>query len=635
MRIKSCTKRVPTPKKSLRRRWIVVEDDYDTEIVGHVQVVKESQERGEAQPREEAHEDNNQAEVEVQNEDSVRLPQHLGDPPHSSSLYARQISQPPLIPVLSDEPPSTQSQSSQPPIEHDQQLIHTDGLNPVPPSEDNVSKPIAPEQQTQYIPHPYKNPLLQSIPDSVEGWPKINKRRSIKRPPPTRQSFILNPDPDKPPTFYVPVDKEDFSDGNAGYHCYDIASDEDTDDTSIFPQSNADAPVSQVRLELGMEFETLNQFRKEVQKFNINIERSIFFDHCDSTRSKTICYDEDCPWQIYCAKRTFRASYQVKTFVNEHTCSRDNHCKSANGKWYALFYLCLPLKKNTNCQLWQLTGLPCRHACAASAYHNRRPEEYAHNWLIMDAYNVACQTSIVQFQARSSGSTLTPSPFCHHGTENQLEDLQPRETREMMALKRRAGHNKRSCKKRNEAIGEGNSASQVPVNDEDEDMLAEMYWEETLEAAEAEQEATEEGNRTATPHAAQQPQPMPPPPNTQPQPPTNNATTKKQVKRRSIRRPPPTRQILQPSTPSVNLPTTTPSTHNSQTTPHPLQGASAETSTRFIQFMTIPSVVTPIARGRGTTVRGRGQSRGRGRIGASSGGKNGISSGSSNSTPIL
>ncbi|XP_020967348.1 uncharacterized protein LOC110266726 [Arachis ipaensis] len=63
------------------------------------------------------------------------------------------------------------------------------------------------------------------------------------------------------------------------------------------------------------------------------LARSIFFARCDSTRSKAICYDEDCPWQIYCAKRTFSASYQVKTFVNEHTCSRDNHCKSADGKW--------------------------------------------------------------------------------------------------------------------------------------------------------------------------------------------------------------------------------------------------------------------------------------------------------------
>ncbi|XLR01558.1 hypothetical protein S83_067756 [Arachis hypogaea] len=112
MRIKNCAKRIPTPKNSPRRRLIIVKDDDDAKIVGHVQVVKEAQERGEAQPREKAHENNNQVDVEVQNEDSVRLPQHLGDPPHSSSPDARQISQPLPIPVLPDEPPSTQSQPS-------------------------------------------------------------------------------------------------------------------------------------------------------------------------------------------------------------------------------------------------------------------------------------------------------------------------------------------------------------------------------------------------------------------------------------------------------------------------------------------------------------------------------------------
>ncbi|RYR46388.1 hypothetical protein Ahy_A07g032128 [Arachis hypogaea] len=119
--------------------------------------------------------------------------------------------------------------------------------------------------------------------------------------PPTGQSFIPNPDPDKPPTFFVMIDEEDFFYDNAGYHCYEsedlhsIPSDEDSEETPFFPHSNADAPVSQVRLKVGMEFETLNQFRKVVRKFNINIKRSNFFVRCDSTRSKAICYDEDCP----------------------------------------------------------------------------------------------------------------------------------------------------------------------------------------------------------------------------------------------------------------------------------------------------------------------------------------------------
>ncbi|XP_057730652.1 uncharacterized protein LOC130945987 [Arachis stenosperma] len=43
---------------------------------------------------------------------------------------------------------------------------------------------------------------------------------------------------------------------------------------------------------------------------------------------------------------------------------------------------CLPVKVSVDlgkgtcsCRVWQLTGLPCRHVCAALAYQNRRPEE--------------------------------------------------------------------------------------------------------------------------------------------------------------------------------------------------------------------------------------------------------------------
>ncbi|RYR60786.1 hypothetical protein Ahy_A04g017845 [Arachis hypogaea] len=381
MRVKRCTRRVPTPKKSPKRRLIVVEDKDDAEIISNLQVRKEDRKRSsEAQSREEAYEAHKQAGLEAQ-------------------------------------------------------------------KKDNIS-----------------------------------------------QSFIPNPDPDKPPTFYVPVDDDDFSDENPGHHCYEseelhsIASDDDTEQTPIFSQSNVNAPVNQVRLEVGMEFETLSHFRKAVRKFNINIGKSIFFSRCDSTRSKAICYDEDCPWQIYCAKRTFPASFQVKTFLNEHTCSRDNHC------------------------------LPCRHACAALAYQNRRPEEYAHNWLTMGAYNAAYQTSMRPVPSQEylehdvdTLPILPPryrKPIGRPTLKRDKRNDGPKEKSDPHRTTRRigtiiciyclqAGHNKRSCKKRKEAAGEGSSIPQAQTDAEDEDMMAEMYYEETLESAEAEQEATEDGNQTA------------------------------------------------------------------------------------------------------------------------------------------
>ncbi|RYR01954.1 hypothetical protein Ahy_B06g080815 [Arachis hypogaea] len=476
-RRKVCAKRVPTPKKTPRRRLAVVEDDDDAEIVGSP-----------------------------------------------------------------DEPPSTHSQPSQPPLEVEQQPSETHGTDPVPPhdanvseasqqpwqsddtdqfipSQANVSDHIAPEQVTQYIPHPYRNLLSQEIPESAppsdsnrtpqnnetnasdeaEGQRKKNRRRSTKRPPPTGQTFIPNPDPDKPPTFYVPVDQEDFSDDNAGYHCYEsedlrsIPSDEDSDDTTAFPQSNADAPVSQVRLEGGMEFETLNQFRKAVRKFNINIGRSIFFARCDSTRSKAICYDEDFPWQIYCANRTFPASYQVKTFVNEHTCSRDNHCKSAD----------VPSQEF----LEHVDTLP----------------------ILPPRYRKPIGRPSMKRDKRNDAPKDKSDP---HRTKRRIGTI-------VCKYCLQAGHNKRSCKKRKEAMGEGSAAPQVPASDEDEDMLAKMYYEETLEAAEAEAAATEVGNGSTAAQTSQPPPPMPHPAATQPHDTTTTGAAKKQHKRRSVKRPPP------------------------------------------------------------------------------------------------
>ncbi|XP_025664461.1 uncharacterized protein [Arachis hypogaea] len=74
-------------------------------------------------------------------------------------------------------------------------------------------------------------------------------------------------------------------------------------------------------------------FKKAVRKYNIAIGRSIFFPRFDPKRSKAICYNENCPWQIYCVQKTHPLSYQVKTFVDQHTCARNNKCKSANEKW--------------------------------------------------------------------------------------------------------------------------------------------------------------------------------------------------------------------------------------------------------------------------------------------------------------
>ncbi|XLR62772.1 hypothetical protein S83_013444, partial [Arachis hypogaea] len=72
MRVKRCTRRVPTPKKSPKRRLIVVEDKDDAEIISNLQVRKEDRKRSsEAQSREEAYEAHKQAGLEAQKKDNI------------------------------------------------------------------------------------------------------------------------------------------------------------------------------------------------------------------------------------------------------------------------------------------------------------------------------------------------------------------------------------------------------------------------------------------------------------------------------------------------------------------------------------------------------------------------------------
>ncbi|RYR23974.1 hypothetical protein Ahy_B02g057462 [Arachis hypogaea] len=141
---------------------------------------------------------------------------------------------------------------------------------------------------TQYIPQPCNEPESQeqrfqpenethcegsqpsssqpepsTNPDVGAGSPKKRKRRSTVRPPPSGQTFIPNQDPNKHHSIFIPVEGEDMAEPSAGMHCYEseeldsVASDDEDSQQAAFPQANPDAPVRDVRLEVGMKFENL------------------------------------------------------------------------------------------------------------------------------------------------------------------------------------------------------------------------------------------------------------------------------------------------------------------------------------------------------------------------------------------
>lgn len=52
------------------------------------------------------------------------------------------------------------------------------------------------------------------------------------------------------------------------------------------------------------------------------------------------------------------------------------------------------------CRLWQLTGMPCKHAIAAIAHKHDRPENYCNGWLTTGAYNATYEFYVQPTQSQ-------------------------------------------------------------------------------------------------------------------------------------------------------------------------------------------------------------------------------------------
>src|ERR1044072_5803656 len=60
------------------------------------------------------------------------------------------------------------------------------------------------------------------------------------------------------------------------------------------------------------------------------------------------------------------------------------------------------------CRVWQLTGMPCRHAISAIAFKNLSPENFCHAWLTMSAYNSTYEFYVTP---TLSHEYWTPTPY--------------------------------------------------------------------------------------------------------------------------------------------------------------------------------------------------------------------------------
>ncbi|RYQ81833.1 hypothetical protein Ahy_B10g100435 [Arachis hypogaea] len=244
-------------------------------------------------------------------------------------------------------------------------------------------------------------------------------------------------------------------------------------------------------------------------------------------------------------------------------------------------------KRTCSCRFWKLIGLPCRHACDPLAYQNRRPEEHAHNWLSMGAYNSTYQFVIQPVPSQEYWQHVDLPPILHPVYKKQIgrpklkRDKKNDVPKEPTSDPHRAPRN-RSCSKKKEAMAGsagGQSSSQHPAVDDEEEAarLEEIHMCLLL------QETT------------LVPQPFPNPvmsPSLRP------PTAKRpQKKKKNLRRPPPTSQqppsalaSVRPTTPITTSPSPPASDVPPTVTPQTMQTASQSTTSRFMDFMPTPAV---------------------------------------------
>ncbi|KAL5141932.1 hypothetical protein HKD37_09G025194 [Glycine soja] len=122
-----------------------------------------------------------------------------------------------------------------------------------------------------------------------------------------------------------------------GYHSEElnipISSDDEDEDVEVYPQYSQSSGVGEQKLELGMEFGTLDEFKSALREYSILMGREFKWKKNDKQRARAKCKKAFCDWEIYCAKNEVRNSFQIKTFKHNHNCCREVNNKQANRQW--------------------------------------------------------------------------------------------------------------------------------------------------------------------------------------------------------------------------------------------------------------------------------------------------------------
>ncbi|RYR62161.1 hypothetical protein Ahy_A04g019541 [Arachis hypogaea] len=318
-----------------------------------------------------------------------------------------------------------------------------------------------------------EEPVTENAADNVtQTTGRTNTRRNHPLPQPSEQRIVPGKEDE---ASRVEVPNPNREDGESEPEIYQYESEElcsppasDDEEKLIFPQHNPNTQYGKITLELNMDFETMDHFKEAVQKYNIQIGRQVFYLRNQKKRCRVICYDSDCPWLCYCARTNYPASFQIKTFVDEHTCPRSNKSKSVTCAWVA------------------------EELVPKLKIHSNMLQREAQEWFKVE-YDISVNERMMYRTMDKAKERPIDRP-----TKKRRKDSTEQSSGSQYKAKRRygqitcqickrAGHNSRTCPEK-----EAGTATEKPDLDEEEAREQEANWEETIEAAHAAHVAVEE-----------------------------------------------------------------------------------------------------------------------------------------------
>lgn len=117
----------------------------------------------------------------------------------------------------------------------------------------------------------------------------------------------------------------------------EVGSDEEP---TNFPAYNPKTNKANHVFKVGMLFKDNKEFKQVVSNYSIKHGKKIRFPKTEVYRVTVVCnVDVGCLWTIYASRMQDSTTLQVKTFVDEHKCTRQFKNIHANSKWLADKYV--------------------------------------------------------------------------------------------------------------------------------------------------------------------------------------------------------------------------------------------------------------------------------------------------------